>query len=125
MESLHVAAKDRDHIFNGHDEEPIVAFEVHRYGMLGVKEHAVILIDWPVRVIVDQHACCYDSTGDGWDFHGVGQVDAHLGDFAIRVLSDQDSVAHRLDYLEALGLRGVVRHERILAGQWKAHGLLG
>ena len=123
--SLCVAAKDRNNIFDGHDEEPIVALEVHRYGVLGIKKHAVILIDWPIRVIVNLHACCYDPTGDGGDFHGIRQVDAHLGDLAISVLSDQDPVAHRLDYLEPLRFGDVVRHERILAGHWGVHGLLG
>jgi hypothetical protein len=82
--------------------------------VLGVEQHAVVLPDRVVLVVVDLRADRDDAPRQRRDLDLVGQVQARLGLLLVLVLADQDPAADRLDDLEGLG-RGLAwcRHAAV------------
>ena len=95
-------AEDRDHVFDGDHEEPVVTFEVHGHPVLGVEEHPVVLLDRIVLVAVDLGADRDHAAGQGRDLHLVGQVDADLGDFLVLILAQKDAHSDRFNDFDGL-----------------------
>ncbi len=93
-------AEDGDDIFDGDDEEAIVAFEIDRDGLLGVEEDLVVLADGIIGVVVDECGDGNDSACDGGDFDLVGEMDARLGLLFILIFADEDTVADGFDSFE-------------------------
>ena len=97
------ASEDGDDIFDGDDEEAVVALEVDGDAVLGVEEDAVVLLDGVVGVVADLRGDGDDAPGEGGDLDLVGEVEAGLGLLAVFVLADEDAQADGLDDLEGLG----------------------
>ncbi len=98
--ALGVFAEDGDDIFDGDDEEAVVAFEIDGDGVLGVEEDLVVLADGVVGVVFDECGDGDDSACDCGDFDFVGEVDAGLGLFFVFIFADEDTVADGFDGFE-------------------------
>ncbi len=97
---LGVFAEDGDDIFDGDDEEAVVAFEVYGDGLFGVEEDAVVLADGVVGVVFDLGGDGDDASCDGGDLDFVGEVDAGLGLLFVFIFADKDTVSDWFDGFE-------------------------
>ena len=97
-------AEDGDDVFDGNNEEFVVALEIDRDSVLGVKEDAVVAFDWVFAFFFDESGDGDDSACDGGDFDFVGEVDTEFGLLFVVVLADEDALAQGLDDFEGWGL---------------------
>ncbi len=99
-EELGFFAEDGDDIFDGDDEEAVVAFEIDGDGVFRVEEDLVVLTDGVVGVVFDECGDGDDAAGDCGDLDFVGEVDAGLGLLFVLVFADEDTVAEGFDGFE-------------------------
>ena len=97
-------AKDRDDVFDFHDEEPIIALEIDRNCPFGIEEDLVVLAQGDVLIVLDLGRDSHNSPCYGGDLYIIRQLDAALGLLFVLVLPNQDAITYRLDYFERLGL---------------------
>ncbi len=90
-------AEYSDDIFDGDDEESVVAFEIDGDCLFGVEEDAVVLSDGVVDVVFDLGGDGDDAACDGGDLDFVGEMNSRLGLFFVFVLADQYTGADGFD----------------------------
>lgn len=94
-------AEHGDDVFDGDDEEAVVAFEIDGDGVLWVEEDAIVLVDGvAVVVFFEERGDGDDSAGDGGDFNFVGEVDAGLGLLFVLIFADEDALAEGFNGFE-------------------------
>ena len=92
--------EDGDDVFDGYDEEAVVAFKNDGDGFFGVEKDAIVLADGVIVVVFDLHADGDDSAGEGGDFNFVGEVDAGFGLLFVLVLANENAWTDRFDGFE-------------------------
>ena len=97
---LGIFAEDSDDIFDGDDEEAVVAFEVYGDGLFGVEEDFVVLADGVVGIVFDDGRDRDHAPGDRGDLDFVGEVDPGLGLLFVFIFADEDAVADGFDGFE-------------------------
>ena len=87
-------------IFDWNHEKTGVALEIDGNGVLGVEEHLVILLDGVVHIRLDLGTDGHNPARQGGNFDLVREVNALLGDLAILILADQNTISDGLNRLQ-------------------------
>ena len=108
-----VFAEDGHHVLDGDHEQSIVALEVDWNTLFGVKQDAVVLLDWVVLIVLHLGTDRNHSACEGGNFDFIGKVYPTLGLLAVFVFANQHP---RTDWFHGFQL-GCLRsfgHGRIL-----------
>ena len=83
--------KNGQHLFQRHDEQPIIRLKLDRDRIARVKEDFVVLADGEIFISLDLFGDGNYPTGKGWDFVVARQDDARLGFTLVVIFSNDDS----------------------------------